>query len=96
MYVYAAALEAGGDPDEGDHDIDEGDDKEDSPSESEDASFVMLEEGDACNDDLQDAVDLENPQQDWLGVSGDVCWGRSRGRGWAYSCPRSTRDCRSR
>jgi hypothetical protein len=62
MHVYVAALEAGGDPDEGDHDVDEDEDKEDPPSESEDASLVMLEEGDARNDNLQDAVDLENPQ----------------------------------
>lgn len=65
MDVVLAALEAGGNPDTRDRHVDEENSGEDAPSQTEDNGLVEFEEVDPCNDDLEDAMDLENPQEDW-------------------------------
>ena len=56
-------LELGGDPDARDGDVDEQDQYEDAPFEAADEGSVQGDEGDAVDDDLQGAVDLECPDE---------------------------------
>lgn len=62
--VALGALQTRGDPYTGDADVDGDADGEDGPLETTDEASVGYEKGDSSDDDLEDAVDLDDPEED--------------------------------
>lgn len=61
---FWADLQAGRDPDDADRDVYNEQREEDAPAEAVNGGARNGEEGDAVDDDLHDAVDLEHPEDD--------------------------------